>query len=296
MKRGFTLIELLVVIAIIAILAAILFPVFAKAREAARKTNCLTNLKQLDLAIQMYVNDNDEVLPSSGIGGFIGEPTYMVASYLKNRGVLFCPDRAAMYSLTGDNACGAINNPNCEQKLYGYGWNTGTAFPAGYTSSANTAAPTGSEKLAATDGLFADWSVTKQPYSWTSVGGVTYTGTMNVAYGKAVAKVKSVAQCFMMGDSGDTPRMSISHKRISSCGAVSESDMPRHTDGVNFCYVDGHAKYLKYDTSPYSNDNSYLGGVPTTPDACAEQAGVTDPCQWSADYDGTNNPAHCKGL
>ena len=60
MRRGFTLIELLVVIAIIAILAAILFPVFARAREKARQTSCLSNLKQSGLAILMYAQDYDE--------------------------------------------------------------------------------------------------------------------------------------------------------------------------------------------------------------------------------------------
>ena len=62
-KRGFTLIELLVVIAIIAILAAILFPVFAKAREKARQTSCLSNLRQIGTAILSYAQDNDEQFP-----------------------------------------------------------------------------------------------------------------------------------------------------------------------------------------------------------------------------------------
>lgn len=62
-NNGFTLIELLVVIAIIAILAAILFPVFAKAREAARSTSCLSNMKQLGTAFAMYVGENDDILP-----------------------------------------------------------------------------------------------------------------------------------------------------------------------------------------------------------------------------------------
>jgi prepilin-type N-terminal cleavage/methylation domain-containing protein/prepilin-type processing-associated H-X9-DG protein len=62
-RRGFTLIELLVVIAIIAILAAILFPVFAQAKEAAKKTACLSNLKQTGTAFQIYMNDHDDVLP-----------------------------------------------------------------------------------------------------------------------------------------------------------------------------------------------------------------------------------------
>src|SRR5439155_17377217 len=64
-KRAFTLIELLVVIAIIAILAAILFPVFAQARESARKTSCLSNAKQLGLGIIMYVQDYDETMVMS---------------------------------------------------------------------------------------------------------------------------------------------------------------------------------------------------------------------------------------
>lgn len=65
--RGFTLIELLVVIAIIAILAAILFPVFARAREKARETSCLSNTKQLGLALMQYVQDYDETYPDSSI-------------------------------------------------------------------------------------------------------------------------------------------------------------------------------------------------------------------------------------
>ena len=70
-NRGFTLIELLVVIAIIAILAAILFPVFARAREAARKATCLSNLKQIDLAALMYAQDYDEVLPAASCTGWM---------------------------------------------------------------------------------------------------------------------------------------------------------------------------------------------------------------------------------
>lgn len=92
---GFTLIELLVVIAIIAILAAILFPVFARAREAARKTGCVSNLRQLGLAAHMYAQDYDELFPcdyyacnsSWTHARLVGQ----VLPYIKNMGIFYCP-------------------------------------------------------------------------------------------------------------------------------------------------------------------------------------------------------------
>jgi prepilin-type N-terminal cleavage/methylation domain-containing protein/prepilin-type processing-associated H-X9-DG protein len=80
-RRAFTLIELLVVLAVIAVLTAILLPVFAQAREAARRTNCLSKLHQLSLAHQLYVQDNDDTLPTwyypNTAGGYIFWPEFM---------------------------------------------------------------------------------------------------------------------------------------------------------------------------------------------------------------------------
>ncbi len=100
---GFTLIELLVVIAIIAILAAILFPVFSKVRAKARETRCLSNLKQIGLAFQMYASDYSESLPNvvNGTYGWKntaftqGEMARLVSKldpYIKNKGVWYCSD------------------------------------------------------------------------------------------------------------------------------------------------------------------------------------------------------------
>jgi prepilin-type N-terminal cleavage/methylation domain-containing protein/prepilin-type processing-associated H-X9-DG protein len=106
--RGFTLIELLVVIAIIAILAAILFPVFARARESARRTGCLSNMKQMTTAILMYSQDYDEILPyqqDGDICDFAKSPHAVwlnsTVPYIKNRQVLYCPssDVAAQWGL-----------------------------------------------------------------------------------------------------------------------------------------------------------------------------------------------------
>ncbi len=106
-NRAFTLIELLVVIAIIAILAAILFPVFAQARESARQAVCTSNVRQIGLAVQMYTQDNDETLPiffayntqdpATGQSAKAGQPLHKgveleVLPYAKNKDIFKCPD------------------------------------------------------------------------------------------------------------------------------------------------------------------------------------------------------------
>lgn len=105
-RSGFTLIELLVVIAIIAILAAILFPVFAQAREKARGISCLSNTKQLGMAVLMYVQDYDENFPVgfSAIS-WTGDDLWnqKVLPYIKNVNVFMCPDdKTGLIELFGD--------------------------------------------------------------------------------------------------------------------------------------------------------------------------------------------------
>jgi prepilin-type N-terminal cleavage/methylation domain-containing protein/prepilin-type processing-associated H-X9-DG protein len=119
--RGFTLIELLVVIAIIAILAAILFPVFAQAREAARKTQCTSNVKQIMAGFIMYAQDYDEVLPQGSragacvdAAGVVGAARWMHAihPYVKNASIHSCPSDSQRADWN-PNACGNFGD-------YGY--------------------------------------------------------------------------------------------------------------------------------------------------------------------------------
>jgi prepilin-type N-terminal cleavage/methylation domain-containing protein len=99
-RHGFTLIELLVVLSIVAVLAAVLFPVLAQAREQARQISCASNARQLALGILIYAQDYDEILPPVAFvdGAANGAAdqnnvlwTELLAPYLKNRRILFCP-------------------------------------------------------------------------------------------------------------------------------------------------------------------------------------------------------------
>ena len=120
-RRGFTLIELLVVIAIIAILAAILFPVFSRAREKARTAACQSNLKQLGLAVRMYTSDWDELLPKHGSRCIRHNPLDLCQQaklypYVKNLQIYTCPS---------DPTAGYIGPSPYFRTRSGYGWNFG---------------------------------------------------------------------------------------------------------------------------------------------------------------------------
>ena len=130
MKRkppGFTLIELLVVIAVIALLAALLFPVFAQTREKARQATCVSNLRQISMAIHQYMQDWDGGLPEFNAGGATVEEWLSfrwyghILPYLKSQAVLHCPDDSL------DNGFRAVsfhpewtNLPGVPHLSYGY--------------------------------------------------------------------------------------------------------------------------------------------------------------------------------
>lgn len=133
-RTGFTLIELLVVIAIIAILAAILFPVFARARENARRVNCLSNVKQIGLGIMQYTQDNNERYPLAVSGGSKVGWADSMQPYLQNTQVYQCPSEA--------NEAGATAEDNgYTDYYYNANFNTALTLEAPGTSGNQASAP-----------------------------------------------------------------------------------------------------------------------------------------------------------
>jgi prepilin-type N-terminal cleavage/methylation domain-containing protein/prepilin-type processing-associated H-X9-DG protein len=142
-RRGFTLIELLVVIAIIAILAAILFPVFARARENARRASCQSNLKQIALGIKQYTQDYDERFPPDdlattdptvGLVGWAGA----IQPYVKSEQIFQCPSDvvAKPGEATLEGTSGRLDNPGFTDYFYNY--NVGLQSEAVLQYSSNT--------------------------------------------------------------------------------------------------------------------------------------------------------------
>jgi prepilin-type N-terminal cleavage/methylation domain-containing protein/prepilin-type processing-associated H-X9-DG protein len=146
-RRGFTLIELLVVIAIIAILAAILFPVFAQARDRARMSACISNMRQIGTAVMMYAGDYDETFPyvtfysAKGNWGAKGDMTYTwknaIRPYLKNLDVFACPSNPSSRSVPGVPNTDGPAKPGMNSA--GWEWEPEQRLPVSYSMSSCTA-------------------------------------------------------------------------------------------------------------------------------------------------------------
>jgi prepilin-type N-terminal cleavage/methylation domain-containing protein/prepilin-type processing-associated H-X9-DG protein len=229
-RRGFTLIELLVVIAIIAILAAILFPVFAKAREKARQISCASNEKQLGLAILQYNQDYDERYPAglpNGNGwngiGWAG----MVNPYAKSSKIFSCPDDLnfskppvgvtsypdsyAFNQMLGNTSLAQVDQPARDVML--------SEIQVGFNVVFNNGGESGDYKSAADFGDNLIWlDNNNNPNCCGEVlNGIT-SGQRTGPY-------------FNAATLGGTN--------------ASASNVPRHTGGANFLLADGHVKWYR---------------------------------------------------
>jgi prepilin-type N-terminal cleavage/methylation domain-containing protein/prepilin-type processing-associated H-X9-DG protein len=240
-RKAFTLIELLVVVAIISILASILFPVFARARENARRSSCLSNLKQIGLGFMMYTQDYDEHLPSDtmelGGGNYIlpnghtsgaGKPAWpiLIYSYVKNWQVYNCPSADASMKYNGDALTAAV----AFSYSYNYG---GTAIAPSSSSECNPGRTYNCGVALGPDGTIGaslaaveDPSGTIEVIEGSSTGiryrPADFTGTSSAAYDK----LHESGACSTYG--------------LYVCGRV------RHLETVGTLFVDGHVKAMPW--------------------------------------------------
>lgn len=215
-NEGFTLIELLVVIAIIAILAAILFPVFAQARERARAASCLSNTKQIGLATQMYSQDYDEKLVSYYYGGGVSYYwTFALHPYMKSWQIFVCPS-AHKTSTNASNACdpSMINqNGGTPTGTYGYNWNQ-----LGFYNSPSLV-----------DVSMAAVSNVAETVMFTEITGAESTSYIDLPSTWGVAS----SHICQDGQAVKTRRNNLGRW---------------HFTGTNVVFIDGHSKWMKWES------------------------------------------------
>ncbi len=224
-KRAFTLIELLVVIAIIAILAAILFPVFARAREAARATSCKSNLKQIITGATMYSQDYDEMIISSCmgascVGGYWGQH---IQPYIKNYQVLKCP------SSVGYDVSSGINTGYGHHHSV-FGWASG-----GIKSMAQVQKP--AETI-----LFADRGGDNAGVSWAQ-----YEANPDADFPANIGGGNVLRYYAQSPGAGGT-----------CCGP--QTVVARHSGQANIAFLDGHVKAMKPSSVWIRAGSPQIGG------------------------------------
>jgi len=253
-RQAFTLIELLVVIAIIAILAAILFPVFAKVREKARQTSCASNLKQIGLALVQYTQDWDETTSHMQVtkipGGIDGSgitPKWQLPlqTYIKSQNLYLCPDRTTRFNPVGNGSGKSVGpDPN---KCYD-NWNTtGVCFGYGYNDGILSDGGTGMIEAQTPDGL--------RP-------------------GRSLARLDSPANLVAYGDTDDNPGYSVAADNI--VGKNISTSTLRHDGQFNFCFADGHVKFIRMAVWNTTYNGYGIVELPKDP---------KDALKWCADAD-----------
>jgi prepilin-type N-terminal cleavage/methylation domain-containing protein/prepilin-type processing-associated H-X9-DG protein len=219
-RSGFTLIEILVVLAVIGILAAILFPVFARARENARRASCQSNLKQIGLGIAQYVQDNDERYPRPDYYNgtrYILWGEYLFP-YLKSEQILQCPS-SPLRNGTTKLAFDLTNG-----QTYRYAMNHDSF--GGMTCTAPINTTTATTTRTAADLLYASQLMI-----------VTEGGDSRDAIGQVNSGCNSSTSSLGMNT------ITLSNARGTYTGP--DGGTVRHFEGCNFLFADGHVKWMK---------------------------------------------------